>query len=108
MFWIYAGVLAVAAALFVLLPMWNFHRRGVQKMARREHANLLIFQERMAELEAERASGTLEEENFQALTRELERSLLSDVTAAREKVEASVAARRWLRHRRWQPAGLRR
>ncbi len=92
MFWIYAGVLAVAAALFVLLPMWNFHRRGVQKMARREHANLLIFQERMAELEAERASGTLEEENFQALTRELERSLLSDVTAAREKVEASVEA----------------
>ncbi len=92
MFWIYAGVLAVAAALFVLLPMWNFHRRGVQKMARREHANLLIFQERMAELEAERASGALEDENFQALKRELERSLLSDVTAAREKVEASAEA----------------
>jgi cytochrome c-type biogenesis protein CcmH len=92
LFWIYAGVLAVAAALFVLLPMWNFHRRGVQKMARREHANLLIFQERMAELEAERSSGSLEEENFQALKRELERSLLSDVTAAREKVEASVEA----------------
>ncbi len=85
-------MLAVAAALFVLLPMWNFHRRGVQKMARREHANLLIFQERMAELEAERAAGTLEDENFQALKRELERSLLSDVTAAREKVEASVEA----------------
>jgi cytochrome c-type biogenesis protein CcmH len=92
LFWIYAGVLAVAAALFVLLPMWNFHRRGVQKMARREHANLLIFQERMAELEAERAAGVLEDENFQALKRELERSLLSDVTAAREKVEASVEA----------------
>jgi len=92
LFWIYAGVLAVAAALFVLLPMWNFHRRGVQQMARREHANLLIFQERIAELEAERVSGALEEENFEALKRELERSLLSDVTSAREKVEASAEA----------------
>jgi diguanylate cyclase (GGDEF)-like protein len=75
LFWIYAAVLAVVAALFVLLPLWNFHRRGIQQLSRREHANLLIFQERIAELEAERANGTLEEENFHALARELERSL---------------------------------
>lgn len=91
MFWIYAAALAVIAALFVLLPLWNFHRRGAQQLARREHANLLIFQERIAELEAELANGTLEEENFQELTRELQRSLLSDVSAAKEKVIAIAA-----------------
>lgn len=91
MFWIYAAALAVVAALFVLLPLWNFHRRGVQQLARREHTNLLIFQERIGELEAELANGTLEEENFQELKRELERSLLSDVSAAREKVIANAA-----------------
>lgn len=93
MFWIYAAALAVGAALFVLLPLWNFHRRGVQQLARREHTNLLIFQERVAELESELANGTLEEENFHELKRELERSLLSDVSAAKEKVVATAAAK---------------
>lgn len=90
MFWIYAAVLGIVAALFVLLPLWNFHRRGVQQLAQREHANLLIFQERIAELETELANGTLEQENFDALKRELERSLLSDVSAAKVKVAASA------------------
>ena len=91
MFWIYAAALAVIAALFVLLPLWNFHRRGVQQLAQRENANLLIFQERIAELEAELANGTLEEENFHELKRELQRSLLSDVSAAKVKVVATAA-----------------
>lgn len=91
MFWIYAAALAVIAALFVLLPLWNFHRRGVQQLAQREHANLLIFQERIAELEAELANGTLEEENFQELKRELQRSLLSDVSAAKVKAATTAA-----------------
>jgi len=92
LFWIYAAVLAVVAALFVLLPLWNFHRSGVQQLSRREQANLLIFQERIAELEAERANGTLEEENFHALARELERSLLSDMSAAKETVVTAEAS----------------
>jgi cytochrome c-type biogenesis protein CcmH len=91
LFWIYAAALAVIAALFVLLPLWNFHRRGVQQLAQRENANLLIFQERIAELEAELANGTLEEENFHELKRELQRSLLSDVSAAKVKVVATAA-----------------
>ncbi|MES3006161.1 MAG: c-type cytochrome biogenesis protein CcmI [Pseudomonadota bacterium] len=90
MFWFFAAALVVLAVLFVLLPLWKIHRAGNSHRARREQTNLLIFQERIAELEAERAAGTLEEENFQALKRELERSLLSDVDAGAADVQSKV------------------
>ncbi|MDP1932367.1 MAG: c-type cytochrome biogenesis protein CcmI [Gammaproteobacteria bacterium] len=93
MFWFLAAALVVLAILFVLLPLWQFHRAGDSSRARREQANLLIFQERIAELEAERAAGILEEENFNALKSELQRSLLSDVEgAAPQKTEGAGTA----------------
>ncbi|MDO8271123.1 MAG: c-type cytochrome biogenesis protein CcmI [Gammaproteobacteria bacterium] len=95
MFWFFAAALVLLAVLFVLLPLWKIHRAGESGRARREQTNLLIFQERVAELEAERAAGTLEEENFQELKRELQRSLLSDVDAGaadvQSKAESSVS-----------------
>ena len=87
MFWFFAAALVLLAVLFVLLPLWKIHRAGDSGRTRREQANLLIFKERVAELEAERAAGTLEEENFVALKRELERSLLSDVDAGAADVQ---------------------
>lgn len=81
MFWYFAAALLVLAALFVLLPLWKFHQSGESSRARRERTNLFIFKERIAELEAELAAGTLEQENFDDLKSELERSLLSDVQA---------------------------
>ncbi len=90
MFWFFAAALVVLAVLFVLLPLWKIHRAGDSGRARREQTNLLIFQERVAELEAERAAGTLEEENFQELKRELQRSLLSDVDAGAADVHGKI------------------
>lgn len=90
MFWFFAAALVVLAVLFVLLPLWKIHRAGDSGRARREQTNLLIFQERVAELEAERAAGTLEEENFQQLKRELQRSLLTDVDAGAADVQGKV------------------
>jgi cytochrome c-type biogenesis protein CcmH len=81
LFWYFAAALLVLAALFVLLPLWKFHQSGESSRARRERTNLFIFKERIAELEAELAAGTLEQENFDDLKSELERSLLSDVQA---------------------------
>ncbi len=93
MFWFLASALVVLAILFVLMPLWRFHRAGDTSRARREQTNLLIFQERIAELEAERAVGTLEEENFTALKSELQRSLLADVEgAAPQKKESAPTA----------------
>ncbi|OGT72703.1 MAG: c-type cytochrome biogenesis protein CcmI [Gammaproteobacteria bacterium RIFCSPLOWO2_02_FULL_57_10] len=82
MFWLFASALIVLAVLFVLLPLWRFHRAGDSSRARREQTNLLIYQERIAELEAELKAGILEEENFHALKSELQRSLLADVEGA--------------------------
>jgi cytochrome c-type biogenesis protein CcmH len=90
LFWFFAAALVVLAVLFVLLPLWKIHRAGESGRARREQTNLLIFQERIAELEAERAAGTLEEENFQELKRELQRSLLSDVDAGAADVQGKI------------------
>lgn len=90
MFWFFAAALVVLAVLFVLLPLWKIHRAGESGRARREQTNLLIFQERVAELEAERAAGTLDEENFQELKRELQRSLLSDVDAGAADVQGKA------------------
>ncbi|MCP5358160.1 MAG: c-type cytochrome biogenesis protein CcmI [Pseudomonadales bacterium] len=88
MFWFYAAALLVLAALFILLPLWKFHRGSDATRSRRERTNLLIFTERVAELEAELAAGTLDEENFAALKSELERSLLTDVKALPETTSA--------------------
>lgn len=81
LFWYFAAAMLLLAALFVLLPLWKFHQGGESSRARRERTNLLIFKERIADLEAELAAGNLEQENFEELQRELERSLLSDVQA---------------------------
>ncbi|MDX1490465.1 MAG: c-type cytochrome biogenesis protein CcmI [Pseudohongiellaceae bacterium] len=80
MFWYFAIALLALAALFVVVPTWRFHRDSADDRSRREQANLLIFKERVAELERELEAGLLESENFDALKAELERSLLSDVT----------------------------
>ena len=79
MFWYFAAALLILAALFILIPLWKFSQSGDSSRARRERTNLLIFKERIAELEADLATGNLEQENFDALQHELERSLLSDV-----------------------------
>ena len=90
MFWYFAAALLILAALFILIPLWKFSQSGDSSRARRERTNLLIFKERIAELEADLAAGNLEQENFDALQHELERSLLSDVdsqSAASAEVE---------------------
>lgn len=92
MFWLFAAALIVLAVLFVLLPLWRFHRKGDTSRAHREQTNLLIYQERIAELEAERAAGTLEEENFHALKSELQRSLLTDVEGTEAQRKAGAKA----------------
>tara|TARA_R110001592_G_scaffold66143_2_gene202920 strand:+ start:4513 stop:5751 length:1239 start_codon:yes stop_codon:yes gene_type:complete len=79
LFWYFAAALLILAALFILIPLWKFSQSGDSSRARRERTNLLIFKERIAELEADLAAGNLEQENFDALQHELERSLLSDV-----------------------------
>ena len=89
MFWYFVIALLALAAVFVVLPIWRFHRDTANDQSTRERTNILIFKERIEELERERDSGLLEAENFDALKAELERSLLIDVeTVATQKSES--------------------
>jgi len=107
LFWYFAAALLILAALFVLLPVWRFHHSGESSRARRERTNLLIFKERSADLEAELAAGSLEQENFDELKRELERSLLSDVQGRSEtNSESTQESTSWLSATRLLPIGL--
>lgn len=74
--WISLAVLTVIAALIVLLPLLKFGRQQAEPVRQRQ--NIDIFRDRLAELEQEKASGTLADSEFERLKLELERNLLND------------------------------
>lgn len=81
MFWILTIVLLVIAVLFVLLPLWTRSRASKSdELALRRSANVALFQERCDELEADLATGDIEQAQFDALLLELQQGLLTDVS----------------------------
>lgn len=83
MFWILSLLLVGIAALFVVFPILRYqHGSNHIGMAERNAANLVIFKERMQELNHDHAEGLLDSAQFESLKAELERTLLSDVTDA--------------------------
>ena len=77
-FAIYATLLIVVTAAFVLPPLW-FGLRSPKEKTDRKQANLAIFRDQLAELEREKTEGTLAESDFEQAKRELQRRLLEDV-----------------------------
>ncbi len=90
-FLLWAGLLALLAVLFVVLPLL----RGPSRAGALPHdaANVAVYQDQLAELEADLDAGTLSQAQFDQARHELERRLLQDV---REKGSAgSVGLPRW-------------
>ncbi|MEX0617513.1 MAG: c-type cytochrome biogenesis protein CcmI [Pseudohongiellaceae bacterium] len=80
MFWLLTVCLFVIAMLFVLVPLWRYHRGGVGQAAQlRSHVNLVLFEEHKKELDTELAAGNMGQEQYDSLLLELQRSLLHDV-----------------------------
>ena len=77
-FAIYAALLVAVTAAFVLPPLW-LGLRAPTPRADRKAANLAIFRDQLAELEREKAEGTLAEADFEQARRELQRRLLEEV-----------------------------
>lgn len=98
MFWILSLLLVVIAALFVVLPVLR-HQHGLNQigMADRNAANLVIFRERLQELSHDHAEGLLDQEQFESLKAELERTLLSDVTDTTHSEVEAVSNQSFLR-----------
>ncbi|TVQ70568.1 MAG: c-type cytochrome biogenesis protein CcmI [Oceanospirillales bacterium] len=84
--WVGIGVLTLIAVAFVFWPLVQSRKAQVlETETDRTEQNIEIFRERLGELEKEKNSGTLTEENFQELKVELEKNLLIDAEVNRRQ-----------------------
>lgn len=87
-FAIFATLLIVVVAAFVLPPLW-LGLRSPKRQADRKEANLAIFRDQQAELEREKTEGTLADADFEQARRELQRRLLEEVETTDSTTHAS-------------------
>lgn len=73
-FWLLAAVLAAAVLALVLRPLLRDRRAGVS----RRDANIAVYRDQLRELDADLASGTLAQADYDRARRELEQRLLED------------------------------
>lgn len=82
-FAIFATLLIVVVAAFILPPLW-LGLRAPKPQTDRKEANLAIFRDQLAELGSENAEGSLAEADFEQAKRELQRRLLEEVENAEQ------------------------
>ena len=93
LFWGAAAV-AVALALAFVLPFLMRSRRDERQQAARRDINLAVYRDQMKDLNNERASGQLSEEQFLASKLELETRAAEDALAQEDGVSVPKASRR--------------
>lgn len=106
LFWIGSVLLVLLAVLFVAVPLLRRKSAVGTGQGDRDRANLAIFDERLAELKTDLDSGVLDVQQYQALKTELERSLLSDVSADSADELAVDVAKQGRGHRLLSPVRL--
>ncbi|MCY4270355.1 MAG: c-type cytochrome biogenesis protein CcmI [Gammaproteobacteria bacterium] len=79
LFWLGCALLAALAVGFIAIPLWRARRGPAAAETGRDQANVELFRERKRELEADHAAGETDPEQFDALLRELQASLLRDI-----------------------------
>lgn len=77
LFAVFAGLIVLVVAAFLLPPLWRGRRSATG--ADRQAANLAILRDQLAELEREKADGTLADADFEQARRELQQRLLAEV-----------------------------
>lgn len=88
-FWIVSILLLATALLFVVLPLWRASNKTYA--VERDGANLEIFRDQIAEMDADLSNGLLTQEMYDQGKRELQSRLLDEVGDA--KAEGKVAIR---------------
>jgi cytochrome c-type biogenesis protein CcmH len=76
MFWLAAIAMAAVAIAIVLMPL---RYSSSPETIRRDEINARIFRDRLAELDAERREGRVDDNQYKELRSELERTLLVDI-----------------------------
>jgi cytochrome c-type biogenesis protein CcmH len=79
-FWLAVGLLLLVGTAFLLIPV--LRGRRAQAEEDRTALNVALYQERLAELSAQREAGTLTSEQFDAGQAEAARELLADTEGA--------------------------
>ncbi|MFA6014739.1 MAG: c-type cytochrome biogenesis protein CcmI [Gallionellaceae bacterium] len=87
-FWIICGVLVLVALLFVVLPLWRSSQKNNAVL--RDTANLEIFRDQIAEMDADLRNGLLTPELHEQGKRELQSRMLDEV---KQEADAPVVAR---------------
>lgn len=87
-FWIGAGLLLLAALAFLLLPV--LRGRKTQAEEDRTALNVALYEERLAELAAQQAAGTLTPEQFEEGRSDAARELLEDTSGEEQRRTANM------------------
>lgn len=89
-----AAALVLAASLVLLSRPW-WRRRGTAADTRRA-LNAAIYRDQLAEVEKDRASGELNEADYQEARTELQRRLLDDTAAGNAPLQPAAGSKRTL------------
>jgi len=90
-FWIVCALLLLLALSFVFIPLWRGSVRG--NSVQRDHANLEIFRDQIAEMEADLRNGLLTQELYEQGKQELQGRLLDEVAETPVAASSGVAKR---------------
>ncbi len=102
MLWSMLFLLSVIAACLVMRPL--FRTADDDEMVR-DTVNSLAYRDRLAELESEKEMGQLDEQMFEQLKAELQKTLLADVESLQAH-QAGVPSARLQKTKPWGLAGL--
>lgn len=94
-FWIMAAGLAGLALLFVVTPLLSQPKQNND--VDQDELNLAVFRQQLDELDADLAAGELDQHQYNASRRDLERELLYDVTGSGDNAKkAGTGSGRWV------------
>lgn len=82
LFWIICALMLVIALLFLVLPLWRGNLKN--STVQRDSANLEIFRDQIAEIDADLRNGLLTHEMYEQGKRELQSRLLDEVGEAQK------------------------
>jgi cytochrome c-type biogenesis protein CcmH len=91
-FWLVATLFVAVALALVLRPL--LRRRGPGADTDRDATNVKLYRDELAEIERERAEGTLGEVQYREARQEIERRLLEDVQPGAQSAPAAPAGNR--------------
>lgn len=85
-FWIIAALFVVLAMAMVALPLRRSASQLVQSDEIALRQNVLLYRERMADLDADKVRGAIDENQYATLSRELARTLLADAAVVSQRL----------------------